>query len=298
MPAAPSKTALLIQPFDETSDQVLTLVRSATSASGVTLKRFDKPPQHGVTIVDAMLDAVSTASLVIADLTDANPNVMVEFGIAKAQGKPIIVIARGLRSLPPAAARTGLFLSYDLSAPASHFVTRLSQWIDRLIAGPSGPALKTLVAQQAKQHKVFISYSHSDREYLDRLLVHLRPLQREGHVEVWVDTNLRAGDRWKKEIEKALARATAAILLISADFMASDFITNNELPPLLVSAEERGTRIVPVVIKPSQFARDPNLKHFQSINDPKRPLALLSSGEQEVVYDSVAEEVERWMTAG
>ena len=154
------------------------------------------------------------------------------------------------------------------------------------------------IAQQAKQHKVFISYSHSDREYLDRLLVHLKPLEREGKTEVWADTHLRAGDRWKKEIERSLLHTTVAILLISADFMASEFIINNELPPLLKGAEERGTRIIAIIVKPSRFARDANISHFHAANDPKHPLVLLSFGEQEAILDSVAEEVERWMAAG
>jgi hypothetical protein len=93
-------------------------------------------------------------------------------------------------------------------------------------------------------------------------------------------------------------RAHAAVLLVSADFMASEFIANNELPPLLRNAEERGTRIIPLLVKPSRFARDASLKHFQAANDPKNPLVLLPHGEQERVLDGVAEEVERWMAAG
>ena len=85
----------------------------------------------------------------------------------------------------------------------------------------------------------------------------------------------------------------ADALLVSADFLASDFITDNELPPLLKNAEERGTRILPLIVKPCRFARDKNLRHFQAINDPKQPLALLSPGEQEILYDQVAAEVER-----
>jgi len=115
---------------------------------------------------------------------------------------------------------------------------------------------------------------------------------------LWVDTRLRAGDRWRKEIEKALGRATVAILMVSADFLASDFITNNELPPLLKSAEERGVRILPLIVKPCRFARDASLRHFQAINDPKNSLALLPQGEQEVLYDQVAAEVERWLRRG
>ena len=54
-----------------------------------------------------------------------------------------------------------------------------------------------------------------------------------------------SGEKWKQKIEKALNDASIAILLISADFIASDFIINNELQPLLKNAEEKGTVILP-----------------------------------------------------
>src|SRR5438105_804445 len=292
------KQVLLIQPLDRNADAVFQMVHSAGVHAGVEVLRFDQLASSEGTLTEAMQSAVARASLVVADLTSANPNVMFEFGLATAQDKPIIVIGQGIRSIPPAAARMGLFVSYELPDKSNSFGPLLGKWIKTLLAGPPGQAAKSLVAQQSKQHKVFISYSHSDREYLDRLLVHMKPLEREGKTEIWTDTHLRAGDRWRKEIERALSRATVAVLLISADFMASDFSTNNELPPLLKGAEERGTRITPIIVKPSRFARDANLSHFQSANDPKRPLILLSSGEQEAILDSVSEEVERWMVAG
>ena len=74
------------------------------------------------------------------------------------------------------------------------------------------------------------------------------PLNRAGLIDVWNDTRLVAGDDWKHEVDLALASAAAAVLLVSADFLASDFIVDNELPPLLESAEAKGTRIIPVIV--------------------------------------------------
>ena len=84
-----------------------------------------------------------------------------------------------------------------------------------------------------KRSQVFVSYSHADAEHLQRLRVHLRPFERAGLVDVWADTRLRPGQRWRQEIELALERAAVSILLVSADFLASDFVADNELPPLL-----------------------------------------------------------------
>ncbi len=92
--------------------------------------------------------------------------------------------------------------------------------------------------------RVFISYSHEDKAYLDRLRVHLKPLERENLIDTWDDTQIKAGENWQKVIETALERAAIAILLISPDFLASDFIIDNELPPLLSAAANKGTCIL------------------------------------------------------
>jgi len=155
-------------------------------------------------------------------------------------------------------------------------------------------AANTLVVPSKKESerpKLFISYSHVDTACLDRLLVHLKPLERLNTVVCWSDKRLRTGDKWRSELEKNLNDAVIAILLISADFLASDFIVNNELPPLLVKADAKGLRILPVVLKPCGFRRDPILSTFQSANDPATPLLGLSAMEQEAIYDQIADEV-------
>src|SRR5919206_3866920 len=130
-----------------------------------------------------------------------------------------------------------------------------------------------MVSSPSIRTKVFISYSHADQDWLDRLQRHLKPLVREGRLDYWDDTHIRPGDDWQQEIRTALDTAQVAVLLISADFFASDFIDENELPPLLDAAKVKGVRILPVILSPSRFARNPSLARFQAVNTPDRPLS-------------------------
>src|SRR5690242_13407994 len=107
--------------------------------------------------------------------------------------------------------------------------------------------------------QVFVSYSHADSAAFARLKVHLRPFEREGRVDVWADVRLQPGQQWRQEIRNALDEAAAAVLLVSADFLASDFIATNELPPLLAAAKTDGVPILPVVVKPCAFSDVPEL---------------------------------------
>ena len=88
-------------------------------------------------------------------------------------------------------------------------------------------------SSRQKRTKIFISYSHKDSLHLDRLNKHLSPMEREGLVDAWSDQKIQSGDKWREKIEQALAHAKIGVLLISADFLASSFITKVELPALL-----------------------------------------------------------------
>src|SRR3954464_13547110 len=112
--------------------------------------------------------------------------------------------------------------------------------------------------------KVFISYSHKDQEWLERLQTHLQPLIREG-LDCWDDTHIRPGDDWKQEIQNALDTAQVLVLLISADFFASDLFDETGLLPLLDAAQAEGVGILPVIISASRFERIPNLAQLQEV---------------------------------
>jgi hypothetical protein len=78
---------------------------------------------------------------------------------------------------------------------------------------------------------------------------------------------------------------------VSADFLASDFIAANELPPLLRGAQTQGVRIIPVILKPCAFLDIPELSRFQAMNDPSRPLISLSEADREAMWLDIARSV-------
>ena len=109
------------------------------------------------------------------------------------------------------------------------------------------------------------------------MLKNLKPLRRYyDNLETWSDKEIMASDIWKEEIDKALNKATIAILLVSTDFVASDFIANEELQPLLDKAQADGTKIMPLIVRPCAFFEECGLSKYQAVNDPKRPLSGLS----------------------
>lgn len=97
---------------------------------------------------------------------------------------------------------------------------------------------------------VFISYCHKDEEWKNRMVSHLGVIQSEGHLEIWDDRRIEAGLDWYPEIQKAIDTSSIAILLISADFLTSNFIRSEEVPRLLERREKEGLRIFPVIVKP------------------------------------------------
>ncbi|MGB7990258.1 MAG: toll/interleukin-1 receptor domain-containing protein, partial [Candidatus Methylophosphatis roskildensis] len=139
--------------------------------------------------------------------------------------------------------------------------------------------------------QVFISYSHRDTAWLERLQVYLAPFERHGQVRRWDDTLIAPGERWAQEIGEALARAKVAVLLVSAQFLASDFIARVELPRLLGAAEDQGVTILPLVLDWCNFERMPELAQFQSVNPPSRPLETLDEVDCKAVLARLAASV-------
>lgn len=140
---------------------------------------------------------------------------------------------------------------------------------------------------------IFISYSHKDEAWKDALKQQLQVLQLHTEFTVWDDRQIQMGDNWKPAIEQAISRAKIVILLVSSDFLASEFVTCQEIPKFLQRREQDGLRIVPVILRPCAWRTVYWLENLQGATKDNKPLSMytLGSFELEQVFSEITEKV-------
>ena len=153
------------------------------------------------------------------------------------------------------------------------------------------PIKKTTTATLGNRNKVFISYCHRDIENLKDIRRHFKPFLK--YIDFWDDSRIKPGQKWKEEIKKAINEVKVAILLVSTDFLGSEFIATDELPPLLRAAEEEGAVILVVIIKPCLFEDFPELNQFQSMNPPNKPVSKMEINEREELYVNIVRQTKK-----
>lgn len=143
-----------------------------------------------------------------------------------------------------------------------------------------------------KQPIIFISYSHKDEPEKEAVLTHLKVLQHgDSSFDLWSDDRIEAGNDWREEISQAIARARVAVLLISANFLASDFILSNQLPKLLEGRKNKGLIIFPVIIKACAWQRATWLNSLEVIPKTGRPIWANGNSRVDEDLSAIAEEI-------
>lgn len=138
--------------------------------------------------------------------------------------------------------------------------------------------------------KIFISYSHSDREWKERLVAQLKVLEVEGLIEIWEDSRIGAGDTWGTAVKAALEGAQFAFLLISARFLTSEFIRREEVPAL-IQRRKKGPRIFPLIIEESDWQSVPWLSALQVRPLDAVPLKSMSRSHADQALTAVVREL-------
>ena len=138
--------------------------------------------------------------------------------------------------------------------------------------------------------RIFLSYAHADEDLKKELDTHLVPLRRSGKIETWNDRELIIGQEWNKEILEELNKADIILLLISKDFIASQYIWEKELE-IAMKRHEKGTaKVVPVIVKNCLWQEMPFAK-LQAL--PKNAKPVMSYEDRDDAFTEIAMSVKK-----
>ena len=119
--------------------------------------------------------------------------------------------------------------------------------------------------------EVFFSYSHKDESLRDELATHLKLLQRQGIISAWHDRGIPAGAEWDRQINYHLQRARIILLLVSADFLASDYCWDMEVNQAMQRHEAGEATVIPIILRPCDWTSTPFGK-LQTLPKDARPI--------------------------
>jgi formylglycine-generating enzyme required for sulfatase activity len=133
---------------------------------------------------------------------------------------------------------------------------------------------------------IFFSYAHEDEQLRDELSKHLRILERQGVISTWHDRKITAGSEWKGEIDTHLESAQTILLLISADFLASDYCYDVEMTRALERHKNNEAVVIPVILRPVSWSDAPFAK-LQAL--PKDAKAVTEWPNQDAAFRNITE---------
>lgn len=145
---------------------------------------------------------------------------------------------------------------------------------------------------------VFVSYSRRDSNFFEELAVHLKVLQRKGTIKLWHEGRVRAGDEWEQVIRLQIKQADIFILLVSADFLSSDFMWEQEFDQVLKRHQQGEAVVIPIIIRPCTWTDSP-IGSLQVMPTDGKPVSLSPDTDRVWVDVSIhiAEAVRSWREA-
>jgi tetratricopeptide (TPR) repeat protein len=127
------------------------------------------------------------------------------------------------------------------------------------------------VSKPTRAVEVFFSYSHKDEDLRDELSKHLALLKRQHVITAWHDRKIGAGKEWENEIDEHLNTADIILLLISSDFLASDYCYDVEVKTAMNRHDDGEARVIPVILRPVDLKGAPFGK-LQALPKDARPV--------------------------
>ncbi|GAB4476937.1 MAG: hypothetical protein OHK0037_38750 [Elainellaceae cyanobacterium] len=149
-------------------------------------------------------------------------------------------------------------------------------------SGAIAPATRTLaspVSPTPRPVSVFFSYSHKDEDLRDEIATHLSLLKRQGLITAWHDREITAGAEWSGEIDAHLNTAQIILLLVSANFLASDYCYDVELTQAIARHERGEACVIPIILKPSDWTGAPFGK-LQALPKNAKPITTWANRDE------------------
>jgi len=128
------------------------------------------------------------------------------------------------------------------------------------LPGDSVSSVNEVASQGRKTCRLFYSYCHKDELLRKELEIRLKPMQRKGVITSWHDRLIEAGQEWRTQISRNLEQADIILLLVSADFIASDYCYDIEVIRAIERHEEGAARVIPVIVRDVDWSDSPFAK--------------------------------------
>ncbi|MCC5665845.1 TIR domain-containing protein [Nostoc sp. CHAB 5784] len=138
--------------------------------------------------------------------------------------------------------------------------------------------------------KVFFSYAHEDEALRDKLATHLSMMKRQGVIEAWHDREISPGSEWANAIDENLEVADIILLLVSADFLVSDYCYDIEMTRAMERHETRKARIIPIILRPADW-NGATFGKLQAL--PKNAKPITTWQDQDEAFLNVAQGIRR-----
>lgn len=138
--------------------------------------------------------------------------------------------------------------------------------------------------------KIFFSYSHKDEDLRDELVTHLSMLKRQGVIVAWHDREISAGTEWKNAIDQHLESARVVLLLISANFLDSNYCYDIEMKRAMERHESGEARVIPIILKPVDWREAPFSK-LQALPKNVKPITTWENRDE--AFLNVAQSIRR-----
>jgi TIR domain/Leucine rich repeat len=184
------------------------------------------------------------------------------------------------------------YLHDDLPKQPSHQLVTSPSPSENAFVEPYAPEISggkgTRSTQEALPLKIFYCYAHEDKDLRDRIDKHLGTLKRLGHVIGWYDREIQAGTEWEREIETHLSTASVILLLVSADFVNSDYCYGVEMQKALKMHEKGEARVLPILLRPVDWQDSPFAK-LQILPTGAKPITKWTDPEE--ALEDVAKQI-------